>query len=145
MCHCVFACVSLCAYACLSVSVCLIGLLVFLCACLYVCMCLLVCLHVSVCLSVSLWVVYMSVDYVSVSAFVCICLCPCTYVGALLGVTLRRKGLLVHVYTPVTCLGQWYPLELSHVVGFVHTTKHHHTVRPPASVERREKGILGGQ
>ena len=87
----------------------------------------------------------MSVDCMSVSAFVCVYLCHHTDVGALLEVTLKGRGLLVHVYTPVTCLGQWYPVELSLVVAFVHSTKHLHTALPPASVERREKGIFGGQ
>ena len=66
-------------------------------------------------------------------------------VGASLGLTLRGRGLPVHVYTPVTCVDQWYPVELSLVVVVVHPTKHHHTALRPACVERRGGLILGGQ
>ena len=114
----------------------------FICASVYVYMCLLMCFHVSVYLSESLWVVYSLCDCVSENAFVCVCLCPCTVVGASLGLTLRGRGLPVHVYNPVTRLDQWYPVELSLVVAVVHPTKHHHTALPLISVERRGRGSL---
>ena len=117
----------------------------FICASVYVYMCLLMCFHVSVYLSESLWVVYSLCDCVSENAFVCVCLCPCTVVGASLGLTLRGRGLPVHVYTPVTRLDQGYPAELSLIVAVVHPTKHHHAALPLISVERREGAILGGQ
>jgi len=66
----------------------------------------------------------MSVDCVSASAFLCVCLCQCTHVGASLEVALRGRGLLAHVYPPVSNFVQWYPVEFSLVVVFVHTTKH---------------------
>ena len=127
------ACVSLTSYACFYVSLCR-----------FIC----VCLCVSMCLCVSLcccgWCICLC-DCVSENAFVCVCLCPCTVVGASLGLTLRGRGLPVHVYTPVTHFNQWYPVEHSLVVGFIHPTKHHHTALPHISVERRGGGILGGQ
>ena len=60
--------------------------------------------------------------------------------GASLGLTLRGRGLLVHVDTPVTRLDQWYPVECSLVVAVVHPTKHHHTALRLVSVERRQWG-----
>ena len=42
--------------------------------------------------------------------------------GAFLGLTLGGRGLPVHVYMPVVRLDQWYPVERSLVVGFVHHT-----------------------
>ena len=114
----------------------------FICASVYVYMCLLMCFHVSVYLSESLWVVYSLCDCVSENAFVCVCLCPCTVVGASLGLTLRGRGLPVHVYTPAARLDQRYPVELSLVVAVIHPTKHHHTALPLVSVERSEGGSL---
>ena len=70
----------------------------------------------------------------------CVCLCLCSVVGASLGLTLRGRGLPVHVYNPVSCLDQWYPVELSIVVVVVHPTKHHHTAMPLISVDRSERG-----
>ena len=90
---CVFVCVSVCAcvsltsYACLYVS-------------LYVYMCLLVCFNVSVCQCHCGWCIYLC-DCVSKNAFVCVCLYPCTVVGTSLRLTLRGRGLPVHVYNPV--------------------------------------------
>ena len=133
VCVSVSACVSLTSYACFYVSLCR-----FICVCLCVSMCLCVCLcHCGWCICLC--------DCVSENAFVCVCLCPCTVVGASLGLTLRGRGLPVHVYKPVTHLDQWYPVELSLVVAVVHPTKHHHTALPLVSVERSEGGILGGQ
>ena len=114
----------------------------FICASVYVYMCLLMCFHVSVYLSESLWVVYSLCDCVSENAFVCVCLCPCTVVGASLGLTLRGRGLPVHVYTPAARLDQRYPVELSLVVAVIHPTKHHHTALPLVSVERSKGGSL---
>ena len=136
---CVFLCVSVCAcvsltsYACFYVSLCM-----FICVCLCVSMCL------CVCLCRCGWCICLC-DCVSENAFVCVCLCLCTVVGASLGLNLRGRGLPVHVYTPVTCFHQWYPVELSLVVAVVCPTKHHHTALPHISVERRGGGILGGQ
>ena len=93
--------------------------------CLYVSlfMCLLVCFHVPVCLSGSLWVMYMSVS-LCVWEYICVCLPVSMYrYGASLGLTLRRRDLQVHVFTPVSRLDQWYSVECFLVVGFVHTTK----------------------
>ena len=84
-------------------------------------------------------------DCVSENVFVCVCLCPCTLVGASAGLTLRGRGLPIHVYTPVTCVDQWYPVLCSLVVQYIHHTKHHHTAFRHACVETREGGILGGQ
>ena len=75
-------------------------------------------------------------DCVSENAFVCFCLCSCTVVGP----SLRGRGLLVQVYTPLAQVDQWYPVELSLVVVVVHPTRHHHTFLPLVSVERREVG-----
>ena len=131
---CVFVCVSVCAcvsltsYACFYVSLCM-----FICVCLCVSICLCVCVvegGVYVCVTVCL------------RMHLCVCLCPCTVVGASLGLTLRWRGLPVHVYTPVACFHQWYPVELSLVVAVVRPTKHHHTALPLVSVERREGGPL---
>ena len=117
----------------------------------HVIMCLFVGLYVSACVfpcvCVSVSVVEDCVclcDCVSENAFVCVCLCPCTVVGTKLWVTLRERGLPVHVYAPVTRLDQWNPVELSLVVAVVHSTKHHHTTLLLVSVERTEWGILGG-
>ena len=60
--------------------------------------------------------------------------------GASLGLTLRGRGLPVHVDRPVTHLDQRYPVEHSLVVGFIHPTKHHHTAFRLAPVERRQWG-----
>ena len=133
VCVSVSACVSLTSYACFYVSLCM-----FICVCLCVSMCL------CVCLCRCGWCICLC-DCVSENAFVCVCLCPCTVVGASLGLTLRGRGLPVHVYTPVTCMDQWYPVELSLVVVVVHPTKHHHTAFLLISVERSEGVILGGQ
>ena len=125
---CLPMCLCVCLYMCLYVS-----LIVHLCLWLamHVYMCLLVCFHVSVCLSVSLSVVYMSVS-LCVWESICVYLPVSMYrCGASLGLTLRGRGLPVHVYTPVSRLDQWYPVELSQVVGFVRPTKHHHTALPP--------------
>ena len=99
-----------------------------------------------VCVSVSVVEggVYVCVT-VSENAFVCVCLCPCTVVGPSLGLTLRGRGLPVHVYHPVARLDQWYPVDLSLVVAVVHPTKHHHTALLPVSVKRSEGAILGGR
>ena len=53
---------------------------------------------------------------------------------------LRGRGLQVHVYIPVACVDQWYPVEHSLVIEFIHPTKHHHTTFHPACVESREGG-----
>ena len=118
----------------------------------HVYMCLCVGLYVSACVfpcvCVSVSVVEDCVclcDCVSENAFVCVCLCPRTVVETSLGLTLRGRGLPVHVYNPDTCLDQWYPVELSLVVAIVHPTKHHHTAFPLVSVERSGGEILGGQ
>ena len=116
---------------------------VFMCLCvdLYVS----ACMFPSVCVSVCVIVGGLCLcDCVSENVFVCVCLCPCTVVGASLGLTLRGRGLPVHVYNPVARLDQWYPVELSLVVAVVHPTKHHHTALPLVSVERREGVLLGG-
>ena len=84
-------------------------------------------------------------DCVSENAFVCVYLCPCTVAGASLELTLRGRGLPVHVYNPVARLDQWYPVELSLIAAVVHPTKHHLTALPLVSVERGEGVILGGQ
>ena len=85
--------------------------------CVSVYMCLLVCLHVSVCLSVSLWVVYMSM-LLYVWESICVSLPVSMYrCGASVGLTLRGRGLPVHVYRPVSRLDQWYSVERSLVVG----------------------------
>ena len=131
-CFFVCACVSLTSYACFYVSLCR-----FICVCLYVSKCL------CVCLCRCGWCIYLC-DCVSENAFMCVCLCPCTVVGASLGLTLRRRGLPVHVYNPVFRLDQWYPVELSLVIAVVHPTKHHHTALLLISVERSEGVILGG-
>ena len=116
----------------------------------HVFMCLCVGLYVSafmfpsVCVSVCVIVggVYVCVTVCLKSVFVCVCLCPCTVVGASLGLTLRGRGLPVHVYHPVALWDQWYPVELSLVVAVVHPTKHHHTALLLVSVERSEGGSL---
>ena len=130
VCVSVSACVSLTSYACLYVSLCM-----FFCVCLCVSMCLCVCLcHCGWCICLC--------DCVSENAFVCFCLCPCTVAGASLGLTLRGRGLPVHVYTPVTRMDQWYSVEHSLIVDSVHPSKHHHTAFRPACVERRGGGSL---
>ena len=111
----------------------------YLCVGLYVSACVFPCVCVSV--SVVEGAVYVSVT-VSENVFVCVCLCPCTVVGASLGLTLRGRGLPVHVYTPAARLDQRYPVELSLVVAVIHPTKHHHTALPLVSVERSEGGSL---
>ena len=132
ICVSVSACVSLTSYACLYVSC--VGLYVS--GCVFPSVCVSVCVIVGgLCLC----------DCVSENALVCVCLCPCTLAGASLGLTLRGRGLPVHVYNPVTCLDQWYPVELSLVVAVVHPTKHHHTALLLVSVERSDGGILRGQ
>ena len=62
------------------------------------------------------------------------------YSGSITGLTLRGRGLPVYVYSPVTHLDQWYPVELSLVVAVVHPTKYHHTALLLISVERSEGG-----
>ena len=134
-CLCIYvcACVSLTSYVCFYVSLCR-----FICVCLCVSMCLCICLcHCWWCICLC--------DCVSENAFVCVCLCPRTVVETSLGLTLRGRGLPVHVYNPVARLDQWYPVELSLVVAIVHPTKHHHTAFPLVSVERSGGEILGGQ
>ena len=79
-------------------------------------------------------------DCVSENAFVCVYLCPCTVAGASLELTLRGRGLPVHVYNPVARLDQWYPVELSLIAAVVHPTKHHLTALPLVSVERSDRG-----
>ena len=136
---CVFLCVSVCAcvsltsYACLYMSLCM-----FICVCLCVSMCL------CVCLCRCGWCICLC-DCVSENGFVCVCLCPCTFSRRLTCADPQRERLLVHVYTPVALMDQWYPAECSLAVGFIHPTKHHHTAFHLACVERREEGILGGQ
>ena len=111
----------------------------------HVFMCLCVCYMSQLCGSVCLCVcvivcgVYVCVT-VCLRMHLSVCLCPCTVVGASLGLTLRWRGLPVHVYTPVTRSDQWYPFELSFVVAVVHPTKHHHTALLFVSVERRVGG-----
>ena len=97
---CVFLCVSVCACVSITSSACFyVSLFMFIC----------VCLCVSMCLCVSLcccgWCICLC-DCVSENAFVCVCLCPCTIEGPSLGLTLRGRGLSVHVYTPVARLDQ---------------------------------------
>ena len=117
----------------------------YLCVAVYVNMCLHVCFQcLCVCLCRLRWCICLC-DCVSENVFVCVFLCPCTVVGASLGLTLRGRGLLVHVYSPITHLDQLYPVELSLVVAVVHPTKHHHTALLLVSVERSEGAILGGQ
>jgi len=109
----------------------------FICVSLYVYMCLLVCFDVSVCQCRCGWCICLC-DCVSENAFVC---AACVHVvGASLGLTLRGRGLPLHVYTPVARVDQWYPVEHSLIVGFIYPTKHHHTAFCPACVERREGG-----
>ena len=113
----------------------------------HVFMCLYVCLYESACVVPCVCV---SVYVVVCGAYVCVtvclrmhlsvCLCPCTVVGASLGLTLRGRGLPVHVYNPVTRLDQWYPVEHSLIVAVVYPTKHHHTALPLVSVERSDGG-----
>ena len=102
------------------------------------CVCLYVSAHVFPCVCVSVSVVeggvYVCVT-VSENAFVCVCLCPCTVVGTSLGLTLRGRGLPVHVYNPVTHLDQLYPVKLSLTVAVVYPTKHQHTALLLISVE----------
>ena len=125
---CVFVCVSVCAcvsltsYACLYVSLCMF---ICVCLCVFICLC--------VCLCRFGWCICLC-DCVPENAFVCVCLCPCTVAGASLGLTLRGRGLPVHVYTPVARFNQWYPVGHSLVVGFIHPTKYHHTAFCPACV-----------
>ena len=113
-----------------------------LCVCLYVSACVFPCVCVSVCHCG--WYICLC-DCVSENAFVCVYLCPCTVAGASLELTLRGRGLPVHVYNPVARLDQWYPVELSLIAAVVHPTKHHLTALPLVSVERGEGVILGGQ
>jgi len=56
----------------------------------------------------------------------------------------QRERLTWPCVTPVSGVDQWYPVERSLAVGFIHPTKYH-TSSHPACVERRERGILGGQ
>ena len=111
----------------------------------HVFMCLCVCYMSQLCGSVCLCVcvivcgVYVCVT-VCLRMHLSVCLCPCTVVGASLGLTLRGRGLPVHVYNPVIRFNQWYPVELSLIVAVVHPTKHHHTALLFVSVERSEGG-----
>ena len=108
VCVSVSACVSLTSYACLYVSLC-----VFIC----VCLCALMCL----CVSVVLGGVYVCV---TVCLRMHLCLSACVHVaGASLWLTLRGRGLPLHLYTPVTHVDQWYPVEHSLIVGFIYPTK----------------------
>ena len=112
----------------------------FICVSMYVYMCLLVfSMCVSLCLCRCGWCICLC-NYLSENAFVCVCLYPRTVLGASLGLTIRGRGLPVHVYMPVIRLNQWYPVECSLVVGFIHPTKHHHTALRLASIERRQRG-----
>ena len=133
VCDSVSACVSLTSYACFYVLLCM-----------FLCVCLSVSMFLCVCLCRCGWCICLC-DCVSENAFVCFCLCPCTVAGASLGLTLRGRGLPVHVYNPAARLDQWHPVELSLVVAVVHPTKHHHTALPLVSVERIEELILGEQ
>ena len=102
---CVFNCafVSLTSYACLYVSL-------FICVCLCVSMCL------CVCLCRCGWCICLC-HYVSENPL-CVCLPVSVYgCGASLGLTLRGRGLPVHVYKPVSRLNQRYSVERSLVVG----------------------------
>ena len=141
-----FACVFVCTCVCMCLCVCfwvseeLCKFCMFLCVSLYVYMCMLV---FSMCLCVCLchcgWCICLC-DCLFENAFVSVCLCPCTVVGASLVLTLRGRRIPVHMYTPGARLDQWYPVERSLVVGFIHPTKHHHTALRLASVERRQRG-----
>ena len=139
ICVCVFvyvsvcACVSLTSYSCFYVS---LGMFICVCLCVSICLC--------VCLCSCVWRICLY-DCVSENAFVCVCLGPCTVVGASLWLSLRERGLPVHVYTPVTCFHQWYPVELSLVVAVVCPTKHHHTALLLVSVETSVGGTPGRQ
>ena len=131
---CVFLCVSVCACVSLTSNACLyVSLYRFICVCSCVSMCL------SVCLCCCGWCICLC-DCVSENALVCVCLCPCTVAGASLGLTLRGRGLPIHVYNPVGGFDQWYPVELSLMVAVVHPTKHHHTALSIISVERSDGG-----
>ena len=77
--------------------------LMCLCEGLYVSACVFPCDSVSVCVVEGGVYVFVTV---CLRMHLCVCLCPCTVVGASLGLTLRWRGLLVHVYTPVTCCDQ---------------------------------------
>ena len=69
-------------------------------------------------------------------------MCPCTRVRASLGVTLRGRGLPVPGYLPVPSFGHWYPVELSIVVGMVHSINHHHATTLLLAVVKRKRGSL---
>ena len=146
LCIYVLVCLFVCVFVCVSVSAC-VSLTSYACLYLSLCMflCLLMCFHVSVCLSVSLWVVYMSV-WLCVWGFIFVCLPVFMYNSrSITWADPQKERLPVHVYTPVTWVDQWYPVEHSLVVGFINPTKYHHTVFHPACVETREWGILGGE
>ena len=65
--------------------------------------------------------------------------------GASHGLTLRERGLPVHVDPPVAHLCQWYPVERSLIVAVVQPTKHHKTALQLAPIERRwGGGTFGG-
>ena len=138
LCIYVLVCLSVCVFLCVSVCAC-VSLTSYACFYVSLCMFICVCLSVSMCLCHCGWCICLC-DCVSENAFVCVCLCPCTLAGASLGLTLRGRGLLVHVYSPVTHLDQLYPVELSLVVAVVHPTKHHHTALSIISVERSDGG-----
>ena len=129
LCIYVLVCLFVCVFVCVSVSAC-VSLTSYVCFFVSLCRFINVCLYVSKCLCVCVIVggVYVCVTVCLKSVFVCVCLCPCTVVGASLGLTLRGRGLLVNVYTSVAHVDQWYPVEHSLVVGFIHLSKHHHTV-----------------
>ena len=104
--------------------------------CLHVFACVFACVCVSVCVIVGGVCVFVTV---CMRMYLCVSACvPRTVAGASLGLTLRGRGLPVHVYTPVARLNQWYPVGHSLVVGFIHLSKHHHTAFCPEYVERRE-------
>ena len=97
---CVFLCVSVCACVSITSSACFyVSLFMFICVCL--------CVSMSLCVSLCRcgWCICLC-ECVSENSFVCVCLCPCTIEGPSLGLTLRGRGLSVHVYTPVARLDQ---------------------------------------
>ena len=97
---------------------------VYMCFCLYVSACVFPCACVSVCVIVG--GVYVCVT-MCLRIHLCLSACVRVQMWSITGLTLRGRGLPVHVYTPVSCLDQWYSVKHSLVVRFVHPTNHHHT------------------